>query len=155
MTRGHSAGWSRPATLFFGLSILVAAQTGAVTGATRQGTPTTTPGTDDPCAAVVAAGTPAAGHGEGPGALDPVPAEQSGAVGNPADYPFDLVFIDAMVPHHDGAILTAEIALVRAEHEELRQLAQSIVETQAAEIAQLQTWRAAWYGDADPVPQNV
>src|SRR5688572_10786509 len=129
MTRVLGVGRLFPAALIMCMLIVVAVQTGAVTGAARQGTPVATSGTADPCAAVVAAGTPVAVHGDEAGAFDPVPAEQSGEVGNPADYPFDLVFIDAMTLHHEGAIQTAEIALVRAEHEELRDLARSIVET--------------------------
>jgi uncharacterized protein (DUF305 family) len=111
---------------------------------------------DDPCAEIVALGTPAAeSGGGGMGALDPVPGEQTGELGNPADYPFDLVFLDGMVAHHQGAVLLAQIALVRAEHEELRDLARVIAETQTAEIARLTEWRSAWYPDDPPVPTNV
>jgi uncharacterized protein (DUF305 family) len=60
-----------------------------------------------------------------------------------------------MVGHDEAAVLLAEIALVRAEHEELRELATGITSTQEAEIAQLREWRTAWFGDADPVPRNV
>lgn len=126
-------------------------------GAASQDRPAATPDTDDPCAAIVAAGTPAVlGGGDGdPGAAGTIPAGTSGEPGDPADYPFDLVFIDAMMAHHDAAILTAQIALVRAEHEELRELARAIVDQQATEIEQMRAWRTAWYGDAAPVPTNV
>jgi uncharacterized protein (DUF305 family) len=62
--------------------------------------------------------------------------------------PFDLRFIDAMIPHHQGAIDMAHEALMNAQHAEIKQLAQAIVDAQEAEIAQLQEWRAAWYPDA-------
>jgi uncharacterized protein (DUF305 family) len=46
-------------------------------------------------------------------------------------------FIDAMVPHHQGAIAMAEVALKNAEHEEIEQLSQNIISSQQAEIEEL------------------
>jgi uncharacterized protein (DUF305 family) len=46
----------------------------------------------------------------------------------------DERFIDAMVPHHQGAIAMAEVALENAEHPELLQLAENVISTQHAEI---------------------
>ena len=62
---------------------------------------------------------------------------------------FDQQFIDMMVPHHESAIAMAEIAQQRAEHPELRTLADEIVATQSGEIEQLTEWRAEWFGSAD------
>ena len=64
--------------------------------------------------------------------------------------PFDLVFIDAMIPHHQSAIVMAQVALARSEHPELKALAQAIVDAQQREIAQMQEWRAAWSASATP-----
>jgi uncharacterized protein (DUF305 family) len=61
------------------------------------------------------------------------------------EQPFDLRFIDSMIPHHEGAIIMAEQALAEAEHPEIRQLAEQIIAAQRAEIEQMQQWRAAWY----------
>jgi uncharacterized protein (DUF305 family) len=63
---------------------------------------------------------------------------------------FDLAFIDAMIPHHRSAIMMAQVALARAQHPELRSLAQAIVDAQQREIEQMQAWRAAWSGMATP-----
>ncbi|HXF61047.1 MAG TPA: DUF305 domain-containing protein [Caldilineaceae bacterium] len=63
---------------------------------------------------------------------------------------FDLGFIDGMIAHHEGAIAMAEQALEEAEHDEIRQMAQAIIDAQQAEIAQLQEWRMTWYPDAAP-----
>lgn len=63
---------------------------------------------------------------------------------------FDLHFIDSMIPHHEGAIVMAQQALEQAEHEEIRQLAQAIIDAQQAEVAQLQAWRTSWYTDTAP-----
>ena len=51
----------------------------------------------------------------------------------------DERFIDAMVPHHQGAIDMAEVALENAEHLELLQLAENVISTQQAEIEQLRS----------------
>jgi uncharacterized protein (DUF305 family) len=51
----------------------------------------------------------------------------------------DRRFIDAMVPHHQGAIEMAEVALKNAEHEEIKQLSRNIISTQQAEIEELKT----------------
>ncbi len=60
----------------------------------------------------------------------------------------DLAFIDLMVPHHEGAVLMSEIALVRAEREEVMTLAESIISEQTAEQEQMRAWRAEWFADA-------
>ena len=64
--------------------------------------------------------------------------------------PFDRAFIDAMVPHHQGAIRMARAVLAVGEDRELRQLAERIVADQTREIAQMNRWRAAWYGEDSP-----
>ncbi len=46
----------------------------------------------------------------------------------------DAAFVDAMVPHHEGAVEMAQVALENAEHEEIRTLAQDIISGQQAEI---------------------
>lgn len=60
----------------------------------------------------------------------------------------DLMFIDMMTPHNEGAIAMSEVALERAEHPELVELAQAIIDSQQAEIEQMQAWRDEWYPDA-------
>lgn len=70
----------------------------------------------------------------------------------PADATYDLRFIDAMIVHHEGAIIMAEAALENSERPEIRQLAEDIIAAQEAEIAQMQAWRGAWYPDAPAEP---
>lgn len=65
---------------------------------------------------------------------------------------FDQAFIDMMVPHHQSAVAMAVVALARAEHPEIAALAPEIIEAQELEIAQLRTWREAWYGDSSTPP---
>ena len=59
--------------------------------------------------------------------------------------PFDRAFIDAMIRHHEQAVEAAEIALDRSERDEIRGLAEEIVEAQTREIEQLRAWREEWY----------
>jgi uncharacterized protein (DUF305 family) len=66
--------------------------------------------------------------------------------------PFDLAFIDAMIPHHQSAIDAGKLALNQAAHPEIKQLAQKIIDAQQKEIDQMNAWRKAWYPDAAPAP---
>lgn len=59
--------------------------------------------------------------------------------------PFDRAFIDAMVPHHEGAIAMAKELLAKGEQPALRKLANDIITAQTEEIAQMQQWRKTWY----------
>lgn len=59
--------------------------------------------------------------------------------------PFDRNFIDAMIRHHEQAVEAAQIALTGTERDEIRSLAEDIIEAQTREIDQLRDWRAKWY----------
>jgi uncharacterized protein (DUF305 family) len=67
---------------------------------------------------------------------------------------FDQQFIDTMVPHHQLEIELARIALTRAQHDELRALAQEIVDTQTVEINDMQEWRQDWFGSRATPPMG-
>jgi uncharacterized protein (DUF305 family) len=57
---------------------------------------------------------------------------------------FDKEFVRQMVPHHQMAVMMAQMAINRATRPEIRTLAQSIIKSQNAEIAQMQGWQQAW-----------
>jgi uncharacterized protein (DUF305 family) len=63
-----------------------------------------------------------------------------------ADARFDLRFINAMIPHHEGALEMAKEAQQKSKRTEVKQLANSIMASQQAEIQQMKQWRKAWYG---------
>jgi uncharacterized protein (DUF305 family) len=63
-------------------------------------------------------------------------------------------FIDAMVPHHQGAIAMAEVALKNAEHEEIEQLSQNIISSQQAEIEELKAIKKEEFGTSN-VPMEM
>lgn len=85
-----------------------------------------------------------------PAADTPEPHGHAGHGLATSDEPYDALFIDSMIVHHQGALDMAEAALAEAQRPELRELAAAILATQQAEIEQLQAWRAQWYPDLPP-----
>ena len=63
-----------------------------------------------------------------------------------ADAQFDLRFLNAMIPHHEGAVVMAQDALSKSKRPEIKKLAQEIIASQKIEIKQMQQWKQAWYG---------
>ncbi|MEI6427899.1 MAG: DUF305 domain-containing protein, partial [Pseudanabaena sp. ELA607] len=70
----------------------------------------------------------------------------------PGDEFYDLRFIDAMIPHHEGAVKMSQDVLQKSQRPELLQLANNVIKDQNIEIAQMQQWRKNWYADAPNVP---
>jgi uncharacterized protein (DUF305 family) len=64
--------------------------------------------------------------------------------------PFDQAFIDMMVPHHQDAIEMARVELADGEDAELMDIAQQIIDSQSAEIEEMNMWREDWYGAPSP-----
>ena len=62
----------------------------------------------------------------------------------------DRHFIVMMIPHHDGAIAMADLALTRARRPEIRALAQRIKASQTKENVQMRSWYRQWYGSDVP-----
>lgn len=73
---------------------------------------------------------------------------EMGAMGE-TNAPFDAMFIDGMIEHHQGAIAMAEEVLATSERAELLTLANAIIAAQTTEIEQMQSWRTAWYPDLE------
>jgi uncharacterized protein (DUF305 family) len=102
----------------------------------------------EPSSQAVAQSTPSMDHGSMSGMNHGGMSMELG----PKDEAFDLRFIDAMIPHHQGAVIMAQEALQKSTRPEIRQLAEDIIAAQEQEIAQMQAWRKAWYADADDTP---
>jgi uncharacterized protein (DUF305 family) len=49
-----------------------------------------------------------------------------------------------MVPHHEGALAMSRDALERAQHQEIKDLAQRIIDAQRREIEMMKQWQQAW-----------
>jgi len=75
----------------------------------------------------------------------------------PADAEFDLRFVDAMTPHHQGAVVMAKEAQQKSKRPEIKKLAANIIQAQDKELKQMKQWRQAWYpkASAEPIAYNA
>jgi uncharacterized protein (DUF305 family) len=62
----------------------------------------------------------------------------------------DQHFIVQMIPHHEGAIAMAKIALERSKRPEILSLANGIIEAQEKENRDMRSWYQSWFGSAPP-----
>ena len=67
---------------------------------------------------------------------------ETGTPANGMAMEFDQLYIDMMIPHHQGAIDMARIELRFGKDPMLRKLAEEVIKAQEAEIAQLTRWLA-------------
>jgi uncharacterized protein (DUF305 family) len=63
-----------------------------------------------------------------------------------ADDEYDLRFINAMIPHHEGALAMAQEALTNSNRPEIQEVAEAVIASQQVEIDQMLQWRRDWYG---------
>jgi uncharacterized protein (DUF305 family) len=63
-----------------------------------------------------------------------------------ADAGFDKRFLDAMIPHHQGAVTMGKDSLKKSTRPEMQKLAQTIITSQQSEIDMMTQWRKKWYG---------
>lgn len=59
---------------------------------------------------------------------------------------FDKAFLSDMTMHHQSAVEMAQIALENAKHQEIKDMAQKMIDSQKEEIQQMQSWQQQWYG---------
>jgi len=62
----------------------------------------------------------------------------------------DSHFIEQMIPHHEDAITMANLALTKAEHEEIKALSNDIIAAQSKEIGEMKEWYKSWFGSEVP-----
>jgi uncharacterized protein (DUF305 family) len=67
----------------------------------------------------------------------------------------DRHFIEQMIPHHEDAIAMADIALTKAEHPEIKQLASNIKSDQTREISQMREFYKRTYGTDVPASSGM
>ncbi len=61
---------------------------------------------------------------------------------------YDLRFLNEMIMHHQGAVMSSQMMIADSERPEMRKLAESIIESQTRQIEQMRRWRGEWYPDA-------
>jgi uncharacterized protein (DUF305 family) len=57
---------------------------------------------------------------------------------------FDDHFLNMMTAHHEGAVTMSKEALQKAEHPEIKKLAEQIIRAQQPEIEQMKKWKEMW-----------
>jgi len=62
----------------------------------------------------------------------------------------DKHFIEQMIPHHDGAVAMAKLALIKSKRTEIKTLATAIIEGQTNEIQDMNEWYKNWFGTIAP-----
>ncbi len=58
----------------------------------------------------------------------------------------DKHFIEQMIPHHDGAVAMAKLALEKSKRPEIKILANAIILDQNKEIGEMTGWYKNWFG---------
>ncbi len=71
---------------------------------------------------------------------------------------YDRDFIDAVVPRLQAEVEMARMAASRAQHQELRDFATELIDSDSTDIGEMQLWRQAWFGSSQtpalaPTPQ--
>jgi uncharacterized protein (DUF305 family) len=127
-------------TTFFGLGLIAIASTSAITTACSAGSQT---GAQSSSPTMMDTGMKGMNHGS--------MGKMSMDLG-PADADLDLRFIDAMTPHHQGAVEMAKEAQQKSKRPEIQKLATDIIQAQDKELAQMKQWRTAWYPKAGDTP---
>ena len=61
-----------------------------------------------------------------------------------ADARFDVRFLDAMIPHHQGAVTMGKDALLKSKRPQMKKFAQNIIKSQQAEIDMMTQWQKEW-----------
>jgi uncharacterized protein (DUF305 family) len=61
-----------------------------------------------------------------------------------ADAGFDVRFLDAMIPHHQGAVTMGKDLLLKSKRPQMKKLAQSIIKSQQEEIDLMTQWQKEW-----------
>lgn len=90
------------------------------------------------------AGKPEAINMDMAGMRDSMKGMDMQALGNARGNAYDVMFVEQMIPHHEGAVVMSNEALAKAEHAELKTLARQIIQSQEREVTQMKQWLKTW-----------
>lgn len=102
-------------------------------------------GDADPMGFMNQRGGSPAGMGNHKGAM----GGQMGMSGEMTMVESEFDYLARMIPHHEEAVASAEVLLEGTDRPEMRTFAQEIIDTQSAEVAQMQEWLVTWYRGQD------
>ena len=85
-------------------------------------------------------GGPTAGATSGDKAFAASEAEMHRKMAAASGQTIDQAYVAKMIAHHEGAVAMAEVALRDSRDPEIRRMAQSVVDAQTREIAELKAW---------------
>ena len=78
-------------------------------------------------------------HGSGGMDMEGMSEEDMTALDSSSGAEFDRMFLDMMIPHHQGAVEMAETEIADGSDQDAVEMAREIVESQTAEIEEMQT----------------
>ena len=90
------------------------------------------------------AGKPEAMNMEMPGMTDSMKGMDMQKLNAATGNDFDLMFLEQMIPHHDGAVVMSRDGLGKLRDAEVKRLANQIIASQQEEVAQMNRWRESW-----------
>jgi uncharacterized protein (DUF305 family) len=94
--------------------------------------------------ATFAAGAAAQNGQQGPGSTKEFKAADMSMMKSMSSAPYsgnpDVDFRTHMIPHHEGAIAMAKVALKYASDAETKKMAQTIIDGQEKQVADMQAW---------------
>ncbi len=81
--------------------------------------------------------------------LGMVGGQRMGMFGDMPTVDSEFEYLAQMIPHHEEAIASAELLLAGTDRPEMEAFARDIIDTQSAEVDQMQAWLAQEYPDRD------
>jgi uncharacterized protein (DUF305 family) len=123
------------------LALLIILLSSVVAPAAAQGTPEAE-SADSVCASLVSVTPEATPSGDPSPPIDLTTLD------------FDLIFLDAMIPHAEVTIAMAIVARDNSHRAEIGELTNEVIAAQQLQLQAMRTWRSEWYPDTPALTQQ-